>query len=148
MPGSRKRPEPQVKYIWEKAGVQVWFHYTPMALALQIEKERRYVVSSRPHQRHGHGLFLTTIRPQELSVDELLTRLFALQRPRENVEGVIVVLRDDDLLPVTSAGGRAYVHSANSGAEIDLSLLYLGYGHREDNEEGWVFSRGLYAPRA
>jgi hypothetical protein len=143
----RPRPlEAQVKWVWESSGVQTWFHYTNKNYALQIEKERRYVVSSRPHQRHGHGLFLTTIRPQELSVEELLKRLFALQRSPDNVEAVVVLLRDDEQLPVRSLSSRAYLHTAAGGAEIDLAPIYLGYGYREDNEEGWIFSKRLQVP--
>lgn len=147
MSGRRRPPRSQVKYAWESAGVQTWFHYTNKTYALQIEKERRYVVSSRPHQRHGHGLFLTTIRPQELPVQELLKRLFAFQRSPDNVEAVVVLLRDDELLPVRSADSRAYIHSAAAGAEIDISQIYLGYGHREANEEGWIFSNRLHVPK-
>jgi hypothetical protein len=148
MSARRRVPGSQVKYVWEDSGVHVLFHYTNKQSALQIEKEGRFVVSPRPHQQHGHGLFLTTIRPQELSVCELLKRLFALQRSPDNVEAVIVLLRNDEVLPLTSLGGRAYLHSKAPAAEIDLALIYLGYGYREDNDEGWVFSRGLYVPKS
>jgi hypothetical protein len=74
--------------------------------------------------------------------------LFALTRSPDNVEAVIALLRDNEMLPVTSLGKRAYLHSTEPGAEIDLELLYLGYGYREDNHEGWVFSRGLYVPKS
>lgn len=135
-----------VKYVWEQAGVHVWFHYTNIDFAREIDKERRLVVSPRPHQEHGHGVFLTTIRPQELTVEELTRRLFAAQRAHDNVGAVVVLMRDDDLLPVVSAGSRAYVHAAGPGAEIDISPIYLGYGYREDNDDGWMFTKNLHAP--
>ena len=92
-PAVGKRPS-QVRYAWEASGVHVWFHYTNADVARQINREQRFVVSPRAHQRHGTGLFVTTIQPGEMSVEDLLKRLFAMQRSPDNVEAVIVLSRD------------------------------------------------------
>jgi hypothetical protein len=139
-----KTPKAKPRYAWEVSGVHVWFHYTNADIARQIDREQRFVVSSRPHQRYGTGLFVTTIQPGEMSEEDLLKHLFAMQRSPDNVEAVIVLLRDAQVLPVKAAGSRQYVHPALAAAEIDISLIYLGYGYREDTREGWMFSRGIY----
>ena len=126
--------------------MHAWFHYTNADVARQIDREQGFVVSPRPHQRHGTGLLVTTIQPGEMSVEDLLKRLFAKQRSPDNVEAVVVLLRDDEVLPMKAAGPRQYFHAAAAMAEIDVSLIYLGYGYREQTWEGWIFSSGIYVP--
>jgi len=137
--------EPKVAYAWELEKVHCLFHYTYVDHAQRFDHERIYVVSDRPHQKHGHGLFLTTINPLEMSAVDLLKRLFVMQREPENVEAVLVFLRDANVLTIKPAGNRCYVHPAPAGAEIDLETVYLGYGRRVPTGAGWLFSSGLHS---
>jgi hypothetical protein len=81
-------------------------------------------------------------------VDELLTELFARQRPPDAVEGVVVLRRDDNQLPIRKVGHTSYVHDANTDTKIDISPFLRGFGLRtEEAPDGWLFSGDLYVPR-
>lgn len=143
----RRGSQPEVEFVWQRSGVHALFHYTNRNFAEQIHAEQVYVVSDRPHQRYGHGLFLTSIEPEALSKQELLRRLFAMQRPPEAVEAVVVLHQDDECLPVERVSPGIYLCAAPAGAEIDLALVYLGYGTRAASGREWLFSRELHVPK-
>jgi hypothetical protein len=135
----------EVKYVWEQSGVHVWFHYCSRESALQIGGERLYYVSTRLHQLRGSGLYVTNRSPGERSDEELLTELFARQRPVEAIEGAVAISRNDDLLPVRRLAAHSYIHDADPGATIDLTELLIGVGVRDGGR--WRFDAELHVPK-
>ena len=141
---AQRSSEPRVAFCWDVQGDLYWFHYASAESARAIAAERFYVVSSRGHQQHGPGLFLTSRNPLELSEEELLVELFALQRMPEDVGGVLILRRDDNLLPVRKVGYSSYLHAAQPGDVIDLAPVYRGYGIREA-DGSWLFTQSVHA---
>jgi hypothetical protein len=82
-----------------------------------------------------------------MSPEDLVKKLFVMRRPVEEVSGVIVLLRDPEVLPVKPAHHKAHFLAAAAGDEIDLSFVFQGYGHRTPTKDKWIFSRGLYVPK-
>jgi hypothetical protein len=145
--GYRQAPMPrrragEVKYVWEQSGVHVWFHYCSRESAVQIGEERLFYVSNRTHQLRGSGLYVTNRSPGELSDEDLLKELFALQRPIEAIEGVVVINRDDDLLPVRRLAPHSYIRDAEPGTTVDVTELLLGVGVRDRGR--WRFDAELH----
>jgi hypothetical protein len=135
-------------YRWQVQGDLFWFHFTNAAYAEQIAQERYYVVGPRQHQKHGSGLFVTTRNPLEMSADQLLSELFARQRPHDAVEAVVVLRRGDEVLPMKKVGHSSYLHAAPVGEEIDLAPVFVGFGIRRSMApDGWLFSGGLYVSK-
>jgi hypothetical protein len=140
------RLPPRARHVWERSGVHVWFHYTTLEHAREIGAQRRYVVSTRPHQRVGSGLFLTNVEPNSMDEAEMLKDLFAYQRPADVLQGVIVLARNDALLPTERCGHRQWIHHAEPGVVLDLTNVFLGYGLRNEFNGEWIFSDGLHIP--
>ena len=141
----RRTPEVKVRHVWELSGVHVWFHYTTLEHAREIAARRQYVVSAKGHQRVGAGLFLTNIAPASKSEEEILKDLFAFRRPPDVLQGVIVLARNEELLPVERFAQHQWVHRASPGSVLDLRPLFLGYGQRNEFNGEWIFSDGLHA---
>lgn len=138
----------KVAYVWDIQGQLCWFHYTTIEYAETMASARRYAVSASQHQKRGSGLFVTTRNPLELTEAELLTELFAFQRPPDAVEAVVVLRRDEKVLQTKKVGHTSHLHSAPPGTEVDLAPLYLGYGiRREGAPSGWLLDKGLYVAK-
>jgi hypothetical protein len=125
---------------WEGPGAHLYFHYAPRDYAAQIAEEARFVVSDRPHQQYGFGLFATNIEPGSMNDQRLLVELFSYQRDVEAVEGV-VVLADMDFQRV---GRSVFLLRRPGGTVIDLTEALVGFGIRMRTT--WTFSRGCYRP--
>lgn len=131
------------KPVWRQRGEHFLFHYSTSDSAMAIARSGLYVVSDRRHERHGSGMFLTTIKPGEMSRDDICNVLFIYQRDPSTLDGVVVVRWDDQLLATRPAGRRARVHPAAPRVEIDLVPVLVGYGLYTANDE-WVFSSNCY----
>lgn len=59
---------------------------------------------------------------------------------------MIVLLRDEEIIDTRPIGRRQYFHAAQALSEIDISLVYLGFGVRDESADGWLFSQGIYVP--
>ena len=140
----RRTQEARVRHAWEASGVHVWFHYTTLEHAREIAAQRRYVVSGKGHQRVGSGLFLTNIAPGSKDEDEMRKDLFAYQRPPDLLQGVIVLARNEDVLPTEQYAQHKWVHRAPAGAVLDLTETFLGYGQRNEFNGEWIFSDSLH----
>ena len=133
------------KKAWQKQGQLCLFHYATEEAVREIVRTGLYVVSQREHQRHGSGLFLSTIVPGEMTRDAICDFLFLHQRDPSTFSGVLVVRRDEKLLPTKAAGRRACVHRAPPQAQIDLTPVLVGFGvYRGDPGDEWLFSEGCY----
>jgi hypothetical protein len=128
------------KRLWDRPDVNVWFHYALPDVASAIDATRKFRVPHRPDPR-GDGLHLTRVAPDQLPDDELLKRLFALRRDRIAIEGVVVLRRDDLLLPVRANGRSTWLHPRPCGEVLDIAGVYLGFGRREKGV--WLWSDGL-----
>jgi len=125
--------------LWEK-GVRLKFHYTQPDFAELILSEQTYRVS-RQAGKAGHGLYVTSAQPGSMPEDALLSMLFARERPKMFIDGV-VVLRND-AFTWERYEPRKYVHRTGPGAILDLSLVLVGIGARRRGN--WLFSEGIYA---
>jgi len=142
----QRAQEIKVKHAWEVSGVHVWFHYTTLEHASEIAARRCYVVSGKGHQRVGAGLFLTNVAPGSKNDDDILKDLFAYQRPPDVLQGVIVLARNEELLPIEQFAQHKWVHRVPAGSVVDLTPLFLGYGQRNEFNGEWIFSDSLHVP--
>jgi hypothetical protein len=125
--------------VWEQ-GVRLKFHYTQPDYAELILSEQTYRVSQQSGKA-GHGLYVTSAQPGSMPDDALLSMLFARERPRMFIDGV-VALRTD-AFPWERYEPRKYVHRTIPGAVLDLSLVLVGIGARRRGN--WLWSEGMYA---
>jgi hypothetical protein len=134
-----RSPHAAARPAWEK-GVRLKFHYTQPDFAELILAEQTYRVSSQKGNA-GHGLYVTSARPESMPDDELLSLLFTRPRPNMFIEGV-VALRND-AFPWERYEPRKYVYRTMPGAVLDLSLVLVGIGARRRGI--WLWSEGIYA---
>jgi hypothetical protein len=120
--------------------VRLKFHYTQPDFAELILSEQTYRVSHQPGKA-GHGLYVTSAHPGSMPDDALLSMLFARERPKMFIDGV-VALRND-AFPWERYEPRKYVHRTIPSAVLDLSLVLIGIGARR--RENWLWSEGIYA---
>jgi hypothetical protein len=125
--------------VWEQ-GVRLKFHYTQPDFAELILSEQTYRVSQQPGKA-GHGLYVTSAQPGSMPEDALLSLLFARERPKMFIDGV-VALRND-AFAWERYEPRKYVHRTVPGAVLDLSLVLVGIGARRRGN--WLWSEGMYA---
>jgi hypothetical protein len=128
------------KPIWNSSGAWCWFHYCQPDVAVAIGAAREFQVSPRDDAR-GNGIHLTNIAPGAKSDDELLKRLFALQRDVSFIEGVVVLRKDDKLLPAARYGRSKWLVPKEKGEFVDLAALYLGHARRDNGI--WTYTPGL-----
>jgi hypothetical protein len=121
----------------------VLFHYTTPARAAAIAAKRLLLVSNRPHQRHGHGVFATNVSPGAMPEEDMLVRLFAKQRSAIQVRGVVLLDRSHPDLPFDRVGAGQWIYRASPGESIDIVEPYLGFGVRIGEE--WTFSGEVFA---
>jgi hypothetical protein len=125
--------------VWDQ-GVRLKFHYTQPDFAELILSEQAYRVSQRPGKA-GHGLYVTSAQPGSMGDDALLSLLFARERPKLFIDGV-VALRND-AFPWERYEPRKYVHRTAPAAVLDFSLVLVGIGARRRGN--WLWSEGIYA---
>jgi len=126
---------------WDVSGAHLYFHYAPPEFAERIAREAKYLVSGRPHQGHGCGLFVTTLAPGSLSDQAMFIRLFAAQPGIGAIDGV-VILRN---LGFVQVAPQVFFLHAPAGAVIDLTEVLVGYGVR--TRTSWTFSPGCHIAR-
>jgi hypothetical protein len=125
--------------VWEK-GVRLKFHYTQPDFAELILSEQTYRVSQQAGKA-GHGLYVTSARPGSMRDEELLSMLFARERPKMFIDGV-VALRND-AFAWERYEPRKYVYRTAPAAALDLSLVLVGIGARRRGT--WLWSEGMFA---
>ena len=123
---------------WEVSEHRFLFHYAPVENALAIAHQRRFVVG--PGQDFGTGMYATDIAPGELPDRELLEILFAEARSSQDVDGVVVMTRHP-ALSFDEVASRVWLHRAERGAIVDLSVALVGAGERVAGD--WRFNASV-----
>jgi hypothetical protein len=114
------------------------FHYTTPARARQIVNDGVFQVGKGA--LYGSGLYATPLAPDAVPPEDLLRRLFFGLWPPESVNGVVVLVGNDDEQPFEAKTRDIWL--LPGGPAIEIENLAVGVGIR--TSKGWVFDSSLY----
>jgi hypothetical protein len=116
---------------WNEEGGAYLFHYTEAWLAAQIAEDEIFEVGGGAN--FGPGLYATDLHPDEASPEEIRAICFAGDAAGNALDGVLVVLGDDPLIPFEAVEGEKGVYrlpAEEVGDVIPIEGILVGVGRR------------------